>query len=171
MGIINMIMLKKYGYNWCCRIVVWIIIKGKQIMFTGISQTITKYQIYSCIMSQFLHKSIQPQRQIHILCLAQNRWHVSCTQKDTSFLFFFHGEKEQRQSKKKRKPETATTSIVKCQGKGWDESTNTCQCGSREKREDERGDETRREGRGVGARGDKCLDSGFRDNSHNGRHP
>lgn len=42
-------------------------------------------------------------------------------------------------------------------------------CGSREERRDERRDEKRGERSGAG--GDKCLDSGFRDNSHNGRHP
>lgn len=41
----------------------------------------------------------------------------------------------------------------------------------RERRGVERRGEESGGGGGGGAGGDECLDSGFRDNSHNGRHP
>lgn len=95
--------------------------------------------------------------------------------KDKSFLFVFswrEGTKAEQKKKEYQKQPPLPLSSAK-QKDGTRAQTHVSKVWQQreEGRWKRRQDETRREGRGVGARGNKCLDSGFRDNSHNGRHP
>lgn len=114
----------------------------------------------------FLHRSIQPQCQIRILCLAWNGWHVLYThtpKKKKVFLLFPGRGRTKTQplfplwSSKEKEGMRAQTYVSKV----WQQRG--------EARWEGRWDEKTGERRGAG--GDKCLDSAFKDNSHNGRHP
>lgn len=96
---------------------------------------------------------------------------MPCTRK----YFFFFGvvSKERGNKDKMQKKDTRSSHCSHCQVPSkrmeLEHKHMSVKCGSREEWKDEKRDEKRGERSGAG--GDKCLDSGFRDNSHNGRHP
>lgn len=104
-------------------------------------------------------------------------WHgidgMSCTQKDKSFAVLFFSFPGRGRTKAKQKTRNSHHFHRQVPRKRMEREHKhmSVKCGSGEERGKMR-EEMRWEERGERseAGGDKCLDSGFRDNSHNGRH-
>lgn len=126
-------------------------------------------------MSRFRSRSIQASKNTSTF----GAWHridgMSCTQRDKSCFFCSterknkdeRGGKKQWKAKKRKKQSPLPSSSAKEEGMGREHKHMSVKCGSREGRKDERG-ETRWKERGERseAAGDKCLNTGFRENSY-----